>query len=72
MNRIFGLLSKGVSLGCDAWFASMIYVGLGLLALALMPELPNVLSQSYCDCPEGQISVTVGEGCECQCPPTSE
>jgi hypothetical protein len=72
MDKLFSLLSSGVSLGCNAWSASLVYIGVGLLTLALMPELSSALSQPNCNCPDGQVSVTVGEGCECQCTSSSE
>ncbi|GHT38585.1 hypothetical protein FACS189427_12790 [Planctomycetales bacterium] len=47
--------------------AATLYIGLGLLVLGIMPEIPKAFA---CDitCPEGQVMVPLGEGCECQCP----
>jgi hypothetical protein len=61
------LLSK-LSLGERYLWASILYTGLGLLLLGIVPELPKAFACDNSDCPDGQIAVQNGESCDCQCP----
>jgi hypothetical protein len=56
-----------ISLGHDAWVASLMYIGVALLAFVLIPDIPPAWATSGCDCPEGQVPVMMGEVCVCTC-----
>lgn len=56
-----------LSFGNRFWFASFLYVGLGLLILGVTPGFPP--AYAIPDCEEGMVAVDIGEGVyECQCP----
>ncbi|MDR3108406.1 MAG: hypothetical protein LBU65_01785 [Planctomycetaceae bacterium] len=64
---MFNSMLKSISLGQDAWIASLVYIGVAILAFALIPDIPPAWATSDCNCPDGQISVMTGEGCTCVC-----
>ncbi len=58
---------KVLSFGDRFWFASLLYIGLGLLVLGIAPDVPNARAAAPLDCPAGMTAVLVGEVYECQC-----
>ncbi|GHT44998.1 hypothetical protein FACS189454_03770 [Planctomycetales bacterium] len=46
--------------------AAVLYAGLGLMTLGLMPDLPKAFACPACA--DGFVPVQVGESCDCQCP----
>lgn len=50
--------------------ASLIYLGLGMLLLAMTPGVPKATAAAGCgNCPEGQVCTDIGEEqWECRCP----
>lgn len=57
-----------VTLGENYMVASLLYFGLGLLVLALVPESPVAHAGGDLGCPQGQAPVWIGEQYECRCP----
>jgi hypothetical protein len=51
-------------------FAAMFYLGVGVLMLAITPDLPKARADTNCGtCPSPQVCVQVDESTwECQCP----
>jgi hypothetical protein len=56
-----------VSFGRRYVMASLFYMGVGLVLLAIVPSESQVLADGDCGCPPDTRCVLVGEEYECEC-----